>query len=303
MYCGRFAPTPSGRLHLGSLLSAAGAYLRALSQGGECLLRLEDLDRPRCRPEYKDSICADLKTLGFTFSGQVLVQSDDLNPYQEAVEQLLSTGKAFVCRCSRRQIRERPCQCRELNLPYKKGRAIRLDCEDVPRDFYDERLCSLHLSLLPDSLILKRSDGIFSYNLACVVDDVRQHITEVVRGSDLISSTPLQIYLYHLLGRTPPKFLHLPLIVAADGGKLSKQNHAQPVLERFTPAEAVRLALKLLGQSLDDLQGLTPSEMWQQAASRFDLAAIPRQDITLNLQPVPQLTPAPGGNDCNQLTQ
>ncbi len=281
MYTGRFAPTPSGRLHLGSLLSAAGAYLRALSLGGTCLLRLEDLDRPRCRPEYAAGIRADLQALGFAFPEPVLVQSEDLEPYAQAVQKLLASGKAFVCACSRRQIRERPCPCRERHLSYKKGRAVRLDCSEAPRDFYDVRLGHIHLPLLPDSLILKRSDNIYSYNLACVIDDLRQGVTEVVRGSDLISSTPLQVYLYQLLGKQPPAFVHLPLITAKGGGKLSKQNHARPVLDELKPAEACLLALKLLGQDSSGLAGLKPGQIWPEAAKRFDLKAIPRTDIEL----------------------
>ena len=282
MYRGRFAPTPSGRLHLGSLLSAAGAYLRALQAGGSCLLRLEDLDRPRCKVEYAGSIIADLKTLGFAFAPEILIQSGDLSPYAATVEALIKTGKAYVCACSRRQIRERPCTCRQLNLPYKRGRAIRLDCHDAPRDFYDERLGSIHVPLIPDSLILKRSDGVYSYNLACVTDDLRQGVTEVVRGSDLIASTPLQIYLYQLLGKKPPQFLHLPLITSKGGGKLSKQNHAAPVLDSYRPTEAILLTLKLLGQDTQGLTHLSPAEIWPVVAQRFDLDAIAHNDIELD---------------------
>ncbi len=282
MYCGRFAPTPSGRLHLGSLLSAAGAYLRALQAGGRCLLRLEDLDRPRCKAEYAGSIIADLKTLGFAFPEPVLIQSTDLDPYAQAVETLIHSGQAFVCACSRRAIREHPCTCRELHLPYKRGRAIRLQCSAALRDFTDERLGRIHVPLIPDSLILKRSDGIYSYNLACVVDDLRQGVTEVVRGSDLIASTPLQIYLYELLGAKAPRFLHLPLITARGGGKLSKQNHAAPILSRYQPSEAILLVLKLLGQDTRGLEGVTPAEIWPQAAQRFDLNAIARHDIEID---------------------
>lgn len=282
MYVGRFAPTPSGRLHLGSLLAAACAWLRARQQHGRCLLRLEDLDRPRCREEYKQSILQDLDNLGLHFDGEPLIQTDDLSFYQQNVTALSATGRTFFCSCSRRQIRERPCTCRERGLRYRRGTSLKLDCSEAPRDFVDERLGPIHLPLLPDSLTLRRSDNIYSYNLACVTDDLRQGITEVVRGSDLISSTPLQIYLYRLLGRCAPKFLHLPLITSRDGSKLSKQNHAMAVLDSHSPRDAAVYVLRLLQQDVSDYDHLSLSEIWPLAARRFNPGAIPRGDIVLN---------------------
>lgn len=282
MYIGRFAPTPSGRLHLGSLLAAACAYLRAKQQGGLCLLRLEDLDKPRCRDEYKQGILADLKSLGLHFDGEPLIQTTELSPYLHTISALEKSGQTFVCACTRRQIRERPCSCRERRLRYRRGCAIKLDCEEVERDFYDERLGHIHVPVLPDSLTLKRSDNIISYNLACVVDDLRQEVTEVVRGSDLISSTPLQIYLYKLLGKPAPKFLHLPLITSREGSKLSKQNHAMAVLDSHSPKDAVIYVLSLLNQDVSGYESMSPDEIWPEAAKRFKLEDIPKGDIELD---------------------
>lgn len=282
MYVGRFAPTPSGRLHLGSLLAAACAWLRARQQHGRCLLRLEDLDRPRCREEYKQSILQDLDDLGLHFDDEPLIQTADLSFYQQSIDALTATGRTFFCSCSRRQIRERPCTCRERGLKHRRGTSLKLDCSDAPRDFVDERLGCIHLPLLPDSLTLRRSDNIYSYNLACVTDDLRQGVTEVVRGSDLISSTPLQIYLYRLLGRCAPKFMHLPLITSKDGSKLSKQNHAMAVLDSHSPRDAVIYVLHLLHQDVSDYDHLSLSEIWPLAAGRFNPEAIPQGDIVLN---------------------
>lgn len=282
MYQGRFAPTPSGRLHLGSLLAAACAYMRAKQQGGLCFLRLEDLDKPRCREEYKQGILEDLDRLGLHFDGEPLIQTEDLSYYQNSIDNLIATGKTFVCACTRRQIRERPCTCRERGLKYRRGFAIKLDCEEAERTFTDERLGSIYVPLLPESLTLRRSDNIISYNLACVTDDIRQGITEVVRGSDLISSTPLQIYIYKLLGVKPPKFLHLPLITSKDGSKLSKQNHAMAVLDSHSPRDAVLYVLTLLNQDISGCSALTPAEIWPLAAKRFDLNALPKGDIELD---------------------
>lgn len=312
MYTGRFAPTPSGYLHLGSLFTAAGAYLQARSQHGLCLLRLEDLDRPRCLQEYSDSILADLSTLGFVFdkahdatqADGVRVQSADTGRYEKALSYLLQTGKAYVCHCTRRQLKERPCPCQALHLPYEPGRpgqSVRF--AGSRPEFHT---------------VLRRSDGIFAYNLACVCDDICEGITQIVRGRDLLEVTPMQQELFAALLPAPclsgqlsaaciPDFVHLPLLMADTQHKLSKQNHAPAVRELFASAQAALLyVLRLLGQdigfafkygagaalySLPDREFLqccaactvSPQHILQQAALTFDLSSVPAHNLQIRL--------------------
>ncbi len=251
MYATRFAPTPSGRLHFGSLVAAVGAYLRARSMGGKIYLRLEDLDFPRCKKEYTQSIIEDLKILGFSFDDKPYIQSEHLDFYEAKLKALVESKQCFYCHCTRASLKVKACSCEGQN--FKDG-ALKIALNAKPY-FYDNHLGTITLKhSLQDNLTLKRSDGLISYNFACVLDDELMGITEIVRGSDLIETTPLQIALIHALNFKAQAYFHLPLALEENGLKLSKQNHAKAVLDEMSAQEALLKALKFLGQNTDTLQ-------------------------------------------------
>lgn len=256
-YRGRFAPSPSGRLHLGSALTAYASYLRARSEHGTFIIRIEDLDKPRCPDPNTAIMLKELEALGLNSDEPVLIQSEDTAVYEDTIA---SIPAAYACTCTRSMLKERPCTCVSRGLPPQAARdqklryAVRIELEKQLKshpNFLDLNFGRIEQNRLEDplshSLILRRSDGIIAYNLAVVVDDHRQGITEVVRGADMLSATFLQLALYDVLGFTAPKFLHLPLISdPITGLKLSKQNHAPALLDLFSPLEALRICLDLL---------------------------------------------------------
>ncbi len=285
MYTGRFAPTPSGRLHLGSLLTLTGAYLRAKSQHGSCLLRIEDLDKDRCSAENTLMLHRDLDLLGFHFDGETITQSQSPRQelYAEAIARLQAQGLCYGCSCSRASRKLGQCRC-YLKPPGK----------DIPQtlcfmapspfspEFEDLHLGTLRVESAGRSCILRRRDGIIAYNLACVVDDHYSAVTEVVRGADLIADTPLQNALYQALGWRSPAYVHLPLLLQPDGLKYSKQNHARAVLEAVdSPQQALLLSLRLLGQDLQGLsEDLSCSQILALSEKRFDLGKVPAAPVT-----------------------
>ncbi len=279
---GRFAPTPSGRLHLGSLIACLGAYLRARHEGGACLLRIEDLDTPRCCPETTPLILSELKELGFAFDGEVKIQSQNTAPYEKAIEALKNSGEAFYCGCTRQSLKKEPCRCYEKALPPKENCSLRFKPKlPLETAFYDELRGRVDFKDPYGFLTLKRSDGIISYNLACVVDDHEAGVSEIVRGVDLMYVTARQNALIKALGYQIPRYIHLPLLLEREGLKLSKQNHAVPALERGTPSELLLFAFHFLGQDLTGLSAaMSPSELLLKAAARFDLKKIPAEDRT-----------------------
>lgn len=250
-YRGRFAPSPSGRLHLGSALIAYGSYLCAKAQGGTYVVRIEDLDRPRCPKANTPIMLAELKALGLISDEPELIQTEHESRYLEAITQVPS---AYRCNCTRAQLKQRPCPCEKLNLAPALHQSIRVDLSAALAshpyfidDNFGKVLQADYRHELNPSLVLKRSDDIIAYNLAVVVDDHYQGITEVVRGADMLSATFLQLALYDLLGYQAPRFCHLPLVLEAKSGqKFSKQNHAPALLDLMTPLEALRLCLHLL---------------------------------------------------------
>ncbi|MDR5899337.1 tRNA glutamyl-Q(34) synthetase GluQRS [Halomonas vilamensis] len=236
-YRGRFAPTPSGPLHLGSLVSALGSFLDARAAGGEWLVRIEDLDPPRCPEGAAETILRQLEAFGLHWDNDVTWQHTRDDNYQKALERLNAAGLAYPCSCSRKQWREYPIYpgwCRNGVCEPEKPVAWRLRSDLGERPIrWKDRLFGLQ-TFDPAELgdvVLKRKDKLWAYQLAVVVDDAAQGITDVVRGIDLLDNTPWQCQLQRALGYPEPRYLHLPLIVTPEGQKLSKQNLAPPLAD------------------------------------------------------------------------
>lgn len=272
-YRGRFAPSPTGELHFGSLVAALAGWLRARQQGGVWLVRLEDIDPPREVPGSIASILAALGRLGLAADGQPLYQSRRSDAYAAALQQLREAGVAFPCWCSRAELEAAGIVHRDGRCvaPARSDRAPawRLWVPDIDIRFDDglQGPQRQNVRWAVGDFVLKRADGLWSYQLACVVDDAFQDITEVVRGADLLDSTPRQILLQRLLGLPTPAYLHLPLAVGADGRKLSKSTGAPPV-GLGDPRAMLAAALHFLGQSVPEARDATG--MLHAAAQVFD---------------------------------
>ena len=238
---GRFAPSPTGPLHFGSLIAALASYCDARARGGEWLLRIEDVDEPRSRSGAEDEILRTLARYGFVWDGPVERQSARWSRYQAALETLIGNQQAYPCGCTRRELeaaplgaggeRMYPGTCRAGiagDRVHRRQRAWRVRVDDAPVRFTDrlQGPQSQDLSRDVGDFVVKRSDGLFAYQLAVVVDDAEQSITDVVRGADLLASTPRQVHLQRLLGRPPHTYLHIPVAINASGSKLSKQTRA-----------------------------------------------------------------------------
>ncbi len=295
---GRFAPTPSGPLHIGSLAAAVASYLDARSRGGEWLVRMEDLDGPRVRPAAEDEILRTLEAAGLGWDGAVMRQSERGEAYRAALEKLREAGLVYPCLCSRREIADSalpgaqggapryPGTCRGRSWREAegsgggRGAAWRMRTGDEPVSF-DDRLRGAQRSRLePEAgdFVLRRADGIVSYQLAVVVDDAAQGVTSVVRGADLLDSTFRQIYLQDALGLRRPEYLHIPVVAGEDGEKLSKQTRAHPV-RRETLGEALRAALSFLGHAPpEELRGCGVEELLRWAIPAWSVARLPRTD-------------------------
>ncbi|MGD9788114.1 MAG: tRNA glutamyl-Q(34) synthetase GluQRS [Sulfuricellaceae bacterium] len=252
-YRGRFAPSPTGPLHFGSLVAAVGSFLDARARGGEWLVRMEDVDRPRTVAGAADDILRTLEALGLEWDGPVMYQSRRDDAYRAALADLEAQGAVYPCACSRKEIADSsiagsggliyPGTCRRGLPPGRSGRAVRLRVEGSVS--FDDRLqgrIRQDLEREVGDFVLRRADGLFAYQLAVVVDDDEQNITHVVRGGDLLDSTPRQIYLQNLLGLAVPAYLHLPVAVNERGEKLSKQTLAPAV----DPARPVPLLCQVL---------------------------------------------------------
>lgn len=293
IYRGRFAPSPTGPLHAGSLVAALGSWLDARAHQGQWLVRIEDVDTPRCKPGATEEILRQLAALGLLPDATPVVQSNRLGPYQTALDSLLKRNLAYPCACSRSEIAAAlqsqgvitprhaeqvyPGTCRN-GLRGSPVRAIRLRCPvnalnappaiEIPAQhaivfensctynpiiqWHDRRLGWQSQNVAQDvgDFVLRRADGCWAYQLAVVVDDAAQGITHVVRGEDLADNTPRQILLQRMLALPAPQYLHLPLVLAADGNKLSKQNGAQP-LAVAEPLACLQSAGKVLGLQFD----------------------------------------------------
>ena len=330
-YRGRFAPSPTGPLHFGSLVAALGSYAEARARGGEWLVRMEDLDRPREVPGAAADILRTLEAFGFAWDGEILYQSRRGAAYAAALAQLQASGQTFPCGCSRREIAVAasavgpegpiyPGTCRPppawdppidppgaspmpvtwpvaapvtvhppspqpsptrgegARLPVRSGQAaLRLRVETPPITFHDrvQGLVSQDLVAEVGDFVLRRADGLFAYQLAVVVDDAFQGITDIVRGADLTRSTPRQMLLQRLLGLPTPTYAHLPLARDRWGRKLSKSDAAAPVDPR-DPLPALLQAWAFLGQSALAERPDTPAAFWAQALTRWDLSRVPQ---------------------------
>jgi len=266
-YRGRFAPSPTGPLHFGSLVTALASYLEARTHKGQWLIRIEDIDPLREPPDASRRILHSLEAHHLFSDEPVRFQSQRHDAYQVAVERLLSQGDAYRCTCSRQQLREHrglhPNDCRKRTIPPESGPcAIRFALEDEDCRWQDQLLGPQQQTVraeLDDPVIL-RKEGFYSYQLAVVVDDIDQGITDVVRGSDLLEMTAQQQQIYRALGAVPPRWLHIPVIRNSQGQKLSKQTHA-PAINDATPALNLVRALHALGQQ-------PPEALVQQSPAR-----------------------------------
>jgi len=293
LYRGRFAPSPTGSLHFGSLVAALASCLEARARGGEWRVRMEDVDAPRNVPGAAESILVCLEAHGFAWDGPVRWQSTRRDAYQAVLEQLLAAGLAYPCCCSRKEIAERaghaaldggllyPGTCREGLPPGRTPRAWRLRVENPAGGAleFQDRLQGPQAQQLERDVgdfVLLRADGQFAYQLAVVVDDAEQGVTDVVRGADLLDSTPRQIFLQRCLGYAEPVYAHLPVATHASGEKLSKQTRA-PALVAERAAQNLVAALDFLGQSPPaELAGARVGEVWAWAREYWDFARIPR---------------------------
>lgn len=276
---GRFAPSPTGDLHFGSLVSALGSYLAAKSRGGHWLIRVEDLDPPREVAGSAQCILQDLDNLGLHADAAIMFQSDRQAAYELAIAYLLQTGQAYYCGCSRKDLPASgiyPGTCRNGLAKGKKARAVRFLINDQTCSFEDPIQGHISESMSRDSgdFIIKRADGLIAYHLASVVDDHHQRITQVVRGADLLDSTCKQICLQRALKFETPQYMHLPVVLSADGKKLSKREKSDP-LHSLDPLECISNALRFLGQQVP--VDLTLQRLLSRAIDNWDESVIPRQ--------------------------
>ena len=289
-YRGRFAPSPTGKLHLGSLFTAVASYLRAKSRNGQWLLRIDDLDGTRARSESIDSILIDLEKMGLCWDESVYYQSQHLQDYERALNILRQRENIYPCICSRSDIQnlstdglKYPGTCRTKNISSSELQALRIQVPNVTIRFKDllHGPFEQNLSLDIGDFVLRRRDGFYAYQLAVVVDDRLQHITEVVRGSDLLDNTPRQIWLQQLLGYTTPDYLHIPLLMKNNKNKISKST-SETLLDLNSPRQLAIKILRLLNQPISaDLEEGTLEEIWREATLHFDINRLPQSPITI----------------------
>lgn len=304
MISGRFAPSPTGPLHYGSLVAALGSYLFARHSGGRWLLRIDDLDRPRVVAGMADDILRTLETLGFEWDGEPVRQSRRTAAYRDALDSLYELGVVYPCGCSRGEIARiasaphgsgdelaYPGTCRHGMPEGRESRSLRIRVPDAEISFHDGISGEYRQNLrqVCGDFVVRRADGLFAYHLATVVDDAAAGINQVVRGADLLFSTPRQIYLQRLLGLPLPGYFHLPLVTGPDGSKLSKRDSAVSLAAgRDLRREGGRLllgALQFLRQPCRDFAATaSATEILAQAVTSFSPGAIPSAGATFPFQ-------------------
>jgi len=285
-YRGRFAPSPTGLLHLGSLFAALASYLRARSLGGQWLVRIEDIDPPREVAGAADGILRQLEAAGLHWDGPVVRQSGRLEVYRQTALRLVRDRHAYRCTCSRREIAAHPQSgvggtrypgtCRGRGLPAGPAQALRLLSPAASTCFEDglQGLTCVNIEATSGDVVIWRKEDLPAYHLAVVVDDAWQGITEVVRGIDLLTQTAPHIHLQQLLGLPVPAYLHLPILINAHGDKLSKQTRARALTPTEMPT-AVARCLSWLGWSVPpELTGAAPAMLLQAAGPHFSFAPL-----------------------------
>lgn len=291
-YRGRFAPSPTGLLHFGSLIAATASYLQAKHQQGLWLIRIDDIDPPREQKGAADNILKTLEGFGFEWDEDIYYQSSRKNDYQDALHQLLSKQLAYPCSCSRKSILKESDQSKnngEIIYPgfcrngprianrNAKELSTRLRCSTDTISFNDalqgKQEANLEKSI--GDFILQRRDGYFSYHFASGIDDAEQQITEVIRGADLLASTHCHLHVQHVMGLPSPQYCHLPVAVDNNGKKLSKQSHAQPIEVQHSVLLLYK-TLKFLGQMPPiDLIDATQNDIWHWAVQHWQLGLVP----------------------------
>jgi len=291
-YRGRFAPSPTGPLHFGSLVAAVGSHADARASRGEWLVRMEDLDPPREVPGAADAILRAIEAFGMEWDGAVLYQSARTDVYRAALDRLAAARLTYPCACTRREIADSalrfgapstgelvyPGTCRNGLPPGRAPRSVRLRVDESVIGFDDAIQGRAHQQLGREvgDFVLRRADGHFAYQLAVVVDDAEQGITDVVRGADLLDSTARQIFLQRCLGAPAVRYCHLPVATDTAGEKLSKQTFAAPV-DLAHPAEALAQALAFLGHAPPvELSQAGTRALWDWAIAIWDRTRIPR---------------------------
>jgi len=278
-YRGRFAPSPTGPLHFGSLVAALASFLDARAHNGKWLVRIEDIDPPREQAGADREILGSLETLGLTWDETVLYQSTRSAAYREALDELMQLNLLYACACSRREVAGRPYPgtCREGIRPGRRARSLRVRLTHSEILFDDAIRGRRRIELAGQSgdFIVRRGDGLTAYHLALTIDDAWQGITHVVRGGDLLEATAPQVYLQATLGLPTPRYAHLPTAVGSTGLKLSKQNRSPGILRNAADV-ALLDALHFLGQAPPkELQGATPQDIIAWAVANWDLGKIP----------------------------
>lgn len=289
IYRGRFAPSPTGPLHFGSLVAAVGSYLDAKSNGGAWLLRMDDLDQSRTVAGAADLILKSLENLGMAWDETVMHQSKRSEAYEAALMALRKRKLIYPCACSRREIADSavggldgpvyPGTCRKGLLAGRAARAERIITDNNRIELKDAIQGKIVHSLERQvgDFVVKRADGYFAYQLAVVVDDADQGITDIVRGADLLDSTTRQIYLQQLLGYATPRYAHLPVAVNVLGEKLSKQTLAAPI-DDADPVATLNAVLEFLGQDrIEDAGAGALAEFWKRAITNWKLERVPKQ--------------------------
>ena len=278
-YRGRFAPSPTGPLHLGSLISALASYLDARNNSGTWLVRIDDLDPPREVPGAAASILEDLQRHGLHADEDILWQSERGPVYKEVLAKLHSAGETFLCQCSRAVLGtlgncQRSCSEHQHGVTQPAATRIKLSVNTAV-EFHDQLQGRQTLTPDTNNFLIHRKDGLYAYQLAVVVDDACQGITHIVRGSDLLGTTPRQVYLQQRLGYTTPAYCHIPVISNAQGQKFSKQNHA-PALDNELAGANLRTALAFLRQTHPPSKVKYIEDILDFAISHWSTALIPR---------------------------